>query len=303
MRIGITGGTGFIGSTLCHDLARAGHDVVCFARNQEKVQALFPQVDFALWDAKKGVKDDSLLSGFDAFVHLAGASIAGGRWTAKRKLEIEESRVLGTRNLVESFRRCGEVPEVVVSASAVGFYGNRQTQELDEESPRGEGFLAEVCSRWESEAYVVSDLGSRLVLLRTGVVLSPAGGALAKMLLPFKLGLGGRLGSGGQFMSWIHLDDQIELIKFALAYRGLDGPVNAVAPLPVTNLEFTKTLAGVLRRPAVFPVPAFLLRAVLGEMADALLLQGQRVLPRKLMSAGFKFAHPELKDALSDLLG
>jgi len=172
MRIGITGGTGFIGSTLCRDLTRAGHDVVCFARSKEKVQALCPQADFALWDAKMGVEDDSLLAGFDAFVHLAGASIAGGRWTAGRKLEIEESRVLGTRNLVESFRRCGEVPEVVVSASAVGFYGNRQNQELDEESSRGEGFLAELCSRWESEAYGLSDLGSRLVLLRTGVVLS-----------------------------------------------------------------------------------------------------------------------------------
>jgi uncharacterized protein (TIGR01777 family) len=254
------------------------------------------------WSAKAGVEDKSRLAGFDAFVHLAGAPIAGGLWTARRKREIEESRVCGTKNLVEAFRGCGEAPDVVVSASAVGFYGSRGDEELDEDSLPGLGFLAEVCSKWEAEASRISELGSRVVILRTGIALSPSGGVLSKMLLPFKLGLGGRLGNGRQFLSWIHLDDEIKLIKFALVCEELAGPVNATAPVPVTNLEFTQTLAKRLRRPALLPVPSWVLRTVFGEMAEALVLEGQRVLPRKADAAGFRFDHPKLAGALSDLL-
>jgi uncharacterized protein (TIGR01777 family) len=192
---------------------------------------------------------------------------------------------------------------VLISASAIGFYGTGQIEKFVEDSPSGQGFLSEVTVRWEEEARGVIDLGCRLILLRTGVVLSPEGGALSKMLLPFRLGLGGRLGSGNQFMSWIHLDDLIRLVNFALNEPAIEGPLNVTAPNPVTNLEFTRELGKVLRRPILFPVPGFVLRLALGEMADALLLKGQRVLPKKAIDAGFKFRFPSLGEALTDLLG
>jgi len=254
------------------------------------------------WNARNGPAKDELLGGFDAFVHLAGESIAGGRWSARRKKLITDSRVLGTRNLAEGFQRCGSAPGVLISSSAVGFYGNRGDEELDERSSPGTGFLSDLSVSWEKEANRITSLGSRLVLLRTGVVLSTTGGALFKMLPPFRLGLGGRLGDGKQFMSWIHLDDQVDIIEFALKNRSVEGVLNATAPNPVRNIEFTRQLAEILHRPTLFSVPGSLLRLALGEMADALLLEGQRVLPRKAAEAGFRFRYPELSKALLDLL-
>jgi len=214
---------------------------------------------------------------------------------------ISESRIRGTRDLVEMFSHCGDPPKVVISSSAIGFYGNRGGDALDESSAPGNGFLSDLCVRWEGEASRFEELGSRLVLLRTGVVLSPREGALAKMLLPFKLGLGGKLADGSQFMSWIHHDDQLSLIDFAMREESLEGPLNATAPLPVTNAEFARKLGQVLNRPVWLSVPHFVLRLALGEMAKALLLEGQRVLPRKATKAGFKFRYGELSDALTDL--
>lgn len=302
MKIGVTGGTGFIGSTLCRKLASDGHQLTLFGRSEKRAKRVVPEAHFVKWSAEEGPATDSLLSGFDAFVHLAGEPIAAGRWSACRKKWISESRILGTRSLVEGFHRCKDAPGVLISSSAIGFYGNRGDVALVEDSPPGEGFLPDVAVRWEEEASKVTDLGTRLVLLRTGIVLSREGGALSKMLAPFKLGLGGRLGSGTQYMSWIHLSDQIGLIDFALKSSSLKGPLNASAPQPVTNLAFTKELGRVLNRPALFRVPGFVLRLVLGEMGNTLLLEGQKVLPQKALSAGYEFRFPELREALNDLL-
>jgi len=302
MRIGVTGGTGLIGSALCRRLVQAGNELVLFGRNRARAEAVAPTARFVKWELETQVEEASVLSGFDAFVHLAGEPIAGGRWTAERKQLIWQSRVVGTRNLIEGFQKCGEAPGVLISSSAVGFYGSRGDEELDEDSQPGRGFLPEVAVRWEEEARKGAELGSRLVLLRTGIVLSRDGGALSKMLLPFRLGLGGRLGRGKQFMSWIHLNDEVELIHLAIREQHLEGPLNATAPTPVRNQDFVRLLGQTLGRPVLLPVPGFLLRMTLGEMADALLLEGQRVLPRKATDAGFKFRFPQLADALSDLV-
>jgi len=303
MRIGVTGGTGLIGSTLCRKLIQGGHELVLFGRNRARAEVAVPSAGFVEWSSENGVGRESLLGGFEAFVHLAGEPIAAGRWTPGRQNLIRRSRVLGTRKLIDGFHQCGESPGVLISASAIGYYGSRGDEELDEDSPPGSGFLPEVAIRWEEEASRIADLGGRLVLLRTGIVLSLDGGALSKMLLPFRLGLGGRLGSGKQFMSWIHLDDQVDLIDFAIREQVIEGALNATAPNPVRNLDFTEQLGRTLKRPTLFPVPGFLLRLGLGKMADALLLEGQRVLPKKALDAGFKFRFPELSEALSDLLG
>jgi uncharacterized protein (TIGR01777 family) len=236
-------------------------------------------------------------------VHLAGEPIARRRWSRKQKQLIRDSRIIGTRHLVESWRQCAQPPRILISASATGFYGNREAEELDETSQRGDGFLADVCEEWESEALAAVNLGVRVVLLRTGIVLDREGGALAKMLLPFKSYLGGALGSGEQYMSWIHLEDEIRLIRFALRESKIKGPFNATAPNPTTNLHFTTELCSVLNRPQMPAVPEFALRAVLGEMGKALLLEGQRVFPRKALEAGFSFKHPNLGEALQDILG
>lgn len=303
MRIGVTGGTGLIGTALCRRLVHEGNELVLFGRNRAAARDLVPAARFVEWDVQKQLVKRDLEGGFDAFVHLAGESIADGRWTPRQKRRIRDSRVLGTRNLVEGFGECGAAPGVLICSSAVGFYGDRGDEELDEESLPGSGFLSDLAVNWESEAKRISSLGSRLVLLRTGVVLSDLGGALRKMLLPFRLGLGGRLGDGRQFMSWIHLADQVDLIVFAIKNQSVEGALNTTAPNPARNLEFTRQLGRALGRPTWFPIPGFVLRLALGEMADALLLEGQFVLPRKAMSAGFTFRFPELTEALQDLLG
>jgi hypothetical protein len=243
-----------------------------------------------------------VLQGVDAAVHLAGESIAQ-RWTPERKAKILKSRARGTRLLSESFARLTQPPCVFLCASAIGYYGDRGEEVLTEDSPSGVGFLAEVCRGWEAACAAAVQKGIRVVNLRMGIVLSAAGGVLPRMLLPFRMGLGGRIGSGRQYMSWIALDELVGVIIHALTCDILAGPVNAVAPHPVTNLEFTRTLGRVLRRPTVLSVPAFAARLALGEMADSLLLASARVEPARLAASGYAFRYPELEGALRHLLG
>ncbi len=296
MHIAVSGSGGLIGSALVPSLAGGGHRV------SRLVRGLAPGADAIRWDPARGVRDAALLEALDGVVHLAGENIAAGRWTPRRKAEIRRSRVEGTRRLCEALARLVKRPKVLVSTSAIGYYGDRGDQVLQEDSPAGNDFLAGVCREWEAATEPATGAGIRVVHLRFGVVLSPAGGALRKMLTPFRMGVGGRIGSGRQFMSWIALDDVVGAIQHALATEALAGVVNAVAPSPVTNAEFTRVLAHVLRRPALFPVPAFGLRLAFGEMADALLLSSQRVVPARLQASGFTFRFPELEGALLHLL-
>jgi len=253
------------------------------------------------WDPLAPVSPTAV-SGFDAVVHLAGESVVG-RWTEEKRRAIRESRVQGTRNLATALAHCEAKPRVLVCASAVGFYGNRGDEPLREESPAGQGFLPEVCREWEDASRIAAEAGIRTVNVRIGLVLSPKGGALGNMLKPFKLGLGGRIGSGQQWWSWIHVDDIVGGIQHAMGTDSLSGPVNFVAPNPVRNAEFTKVLASVLRRPAFFPVPEFALRLAFGKMAaEELLLASQRVEPGKLNASGYTFRFRELRAALENLV-
>lgn len=296
MHIAVTGSSGLVGAALVSFLTAGGHRVIRLVRKP-------PSGDDVQWDPAEGVKDLSRLEGVDAVIHLAGENIAAGRWTPQRKGEIRRSRVEGTRELCESLTRLSSRPEALVSASAVGFYGDRGDEILTEDSAPGRDFLARICQEWEAAAEPASRAGIRVVHLRFGMILSPAGGALRKMLLPFKLGVGGRIGSGRQFVGWIAIDDAVVAIHHAVCTESLHGPVNAVSPAPATNAEFARILARVLSRPAIFPTPAFAIRLAFGEMADALLLTSQRVVPRRLQASGYRFRYPELEGALRHLLG
>ena len=276
MNVALTGGSGFIGSRLAERLRSDGHSVVLLSRGQTP-------------DAR----------GCDAVVHLAGEPVAQ-RWTPEAKARIRSSRVEGTRRLVEELSKAAKKPVVMVSASAIGIYGSRGDEVLREDSAPGKGFLEDVAMEWEREARAAEAVGIRVAQVRIGIVLG-SGGALAKMLPPFRLGLGGRLGSGRQWMSWIHIDDLVEIILFAIRTEAVRGPVNGTAPSPVTNAEFTATLAKVLRRPAIFPVPLLALRAIFGEMSE-ILTASQRVVPDALLRAGFQFRYPQLEEALADVL-
>jgi uncharacterized protein (TIGR01777 family) len=297
MHVVVSGSRGLVGSALVPFLTTGGHRVTRLVRGM----AAGP--DETAWDPARGLVDASRLDGVDAVVHLAGENIAAGRWTPARKAEIRRSRVDGTRNLCEVLARLPRPPKVLASASAIGFYGDRGAETLTEESAPGTGFLTDVCREWEAATEPASRAGIRVVNLRFGMVLSPRGGALQKLLLPFRLGMGGRLGDGRQFTSWIALDDAIGAIHHALCEESVRGPVNAVAPEPVSNAEFTRTLARVLRRPTLLPVPAFAARLAFGEMADALLLAGARALPARLQASGYRFRFPDLESALRHLLG
>ena len=297
MRILITGATGLIGAALTPVLCSRGHDVTRLVRSASASGA-----GLVHWDPDSGTIEAAALEGLDGVVHLAGENIAAKRWTATQKERILESRVRGTRLLSESLARVARPPRVWVSASATGYYGNRADEMMREESPPGSGFLPDVCIAWEAATKVAEARGIRVVHLRTGVVLSRSGGALAKMLPVFRMGAGGVIGSGRQYMSWIALDDVVGAIHHALTKDGLRGPVNAVAPAPVTNREFTKTLGRVLSRPALFPLPAFAARLALGEMADELLLASQRAEPARLVASGYEFRFPDLEGALRHLL-
>lgn len=298
MKILITGSTGLIGSALASSLTSGGHTVRRLLRSSRQAAG-----SDAVWDPSAGTLDPQALEGMDAVVHLAGENIAGGRWNSRRKAKIRDSRVNGTRLLSETLSRLSSPPAVCVCASAIGYYGNRGDTILNEGSPAGSGFLPDVCREWEAATVAALQKGIRVINLRTGIVLSPAGGALAKMLPPFKMGVGGKVGDGKQFMSWIALDDVVGAIEHALTNKRFTGPVNAVSPNPVTNLQFTRTLGSVLRRPTIFPMPALAARMAFGEMADALLLSSTRVQPARLIGSGFQFRYPSLESALRHLLG
>ncbi|HEX8140180.1 MAG TPA: TIGR01777 family oxidoreductase [Pyrinomonadaceae bacterium] len=297
MKILVTGASGLVGSALVPYLTSKGHEVVRLVRSRPKSGTA--EIE---WNPESGVADPSRLEGFDAVVHLAGENISEGRWTDEKKRRIRESRVKGTRVLAENLAQLAQPPRTLASASAIGFYGNRGDELLNEQSASGQDFLAEVCREWELATRPAAERGIRVANLRFGVILSREGGALAKMLTPFKLGVGGRVGSGRQYMSWITLDDTVGSIYHALTHEDVRGPVNVVAPRPVTNEEFTKTLGQVLSRPTLLPAPAFALRLAFGEMADALLLSSARVEPARLKETGYTFQHPELEGALKSLL-
>ena len=296
MNILVSGASGFVGSALVPVLESAGHSVRRLVR--QRPESGSPDVH---WDPMGLFDPVGGIEGFDAVVHLAGESVVG-RWTRDKKIRILNSRKLGTMALASAVARSKKPPKVFVCASAVGYYGNRGDELLTEESTSGSDFLADVARQWEAALAPATKAGIRTVMLRIGFILSSRGGGLARMLPPFRMGLGGRVGSGRQWMSWISIYDVVAAIQHALATEALWGPVNAVAPHPVTNAEFTRTLGRILGRPTIFPMPGFAARLAFGEMADALLLASQRVQPVKLQSSGFQFRHPELEGALRELL-
>lgn len=297
MKIAISGASGLIGRRLLKNLLAAGHSIETLSRH---AGANMPAgVKVSVWDPLAGEPPADSLRGADAVIHLAGAPVAQ-RWTDDVKRDIRESRVTGTRNLVKALEKLPERPQVLVSASATGYYGSRGDEVLTESSAPGKDFLAEVCQEWEREASAAEAFGMRVVMVRTGLVLDPRGGALERMLPPFKLGLGGKIAGGGHWMSWVHYEDIAGIYQHVLSHD-LRGPVNGVAPNPVTNAEFTKELARAVHRPAMFPVPAAALRVMFGEMAE-ILLASQRVLPRQAEASGYRFRYPQLGPALANLL-
>uniref|UniRef100_A0A7C4LNA3 TIGR01777 family protein n=1 Tax=Schlesneria paludicola TaxID=360056 RepID=A0A7C4LNA3_9PLAN len=297
MKVLVTGATGLVGRHVVPLLTTQGHDVLRLTRRTPT------EPNDVVWNPERGDLPSARLEGLDAVVHLAGENIASGRWTPTLKERIRSSRVDGTRLLCTTLARLQHKPKTLVCASAIGFYGDRGAELLTEDSPLGNGFLPDVCRAWEAACAPALDAGIRVVNLRIGVVLSPQGGALAQMLLPFRCGLGGVVGSGKQYLSWIAIDDVGGAILHCLQHQELSGPVNATAPHPVTNHEFTKTLGGVLNRPTIFPVPAFAAKLLMGEMAEELLLSSTRVEPRKLLQSGYVFRFPFLDEALRHVLG
>lgn len=298
LAIGITGASGLIGSALRSFLAAGGHRVVRLSRPGAALSS-----DARVWDPTGAVPSPAPVEGLDAVVHLAGENIGAGRWTASRKRRILESRDTGTRALVAAIARAARPPRALLCASAIGVYGDRGDEGLDESSIEGSGFLAEVARSWEAAASEAASRGVRVVHLRLGIVVAAAGGAVPRMLRPFRLGLGGPVGSGRQLWSWVALDDVLGAILFVLRHEALSGPVNVVAPAPVTSREFAAILGRVVRRPSAAPLPAAAVRALLGEMGEALLLSSQRVRPARLLDAGFPFRHPALEAALRYELG
>jgi uncharacterized protein (TIGR01777 family) len=293
-KILVSGSSGLIGVALIPALKSSGYDITCLVRGaasgKEQIQ----------WDPALPLAPESV-SGFDAVVHLAGESIVG-RWTEAKKRRIRESRVKGTLGLAEALAQAPQRPRVFISASAIGYYGDRGEETLREDSASGSGFLPEVCREWEDATKPAAKAGIRTVQMRFGLVLSRHGGALQKMLLPFRMGVGGNMGNGRQWWSWIDIDDLVGAVRHVIKTETLQGPVNVVGPCPVKNAEFTKTLASVLSRPAIFPMPAFAARLVFGQMGDELLLASQRVEPAKLLASGYVFRKPELRAALKGIL-
>ena len=295
MKILVAGSSGLIGTALCSRLGSEGHEVVRLVRQQ-------PGRGELRWVPEAGELEQEALEGMEAVVHLGGRSIVAGRWTATVKAQLRQSRVQTTQLLATRLAGLAAPPRVLVCASAVGIYGHRRDEELDEESDTGEGFLAELGRAWEGASAVASEAGIRVVQARLGIVLSRRGGALAKMLLPFRLGVGGKIGSGRQYVSWISLEDAVAALIYVVENDALRGPVNLTAPQPVTNAELTRTLGRVLRRPTLLPLPAFAAKLVLGELAEEGLLASQRARPKRLLEAGFEFAYPELEGALRHAL-
>jgi uncharacterized protein len=298
-RVLLTGGSGLIGTAVRRLLSEKAVEILQLVRGGTGAAQ-----SVLLWDpyAAEPVADVSRLEGIAAAVHLSGVNVAGHRWTKAQKQSIRNSRVRTTYALAKLLADLKEKPKVLVSASAIGIYGSRGDEWLDEESATGADFLASVCKEWEQATQPAIDAGIRVVHLRLGVVLSPDGGALNKMLPLFRLGLGGQMGTGRQWMTWVALPDTVRAIEFAIATEKISGPVNTTAPKPVTNAEFTRTLAGILRRPALLPVPEFALKLAFGEMAEGTVLASQRVAPKRLNEAGFRFEYPELPAALRSVL-
>ena len=294
MRILITGASGLIGKALQNSFDQKGYEMLLASRGEPKDER------YIQWSPDTGFAEADLgrIEGMDAVVHLAGESISALRWNEDKKKAIRDSRVFGTRSMIETFDKLERKPKTFISGSAIGFYGDRGDDVMTESSPVGKTFLAEISREWEAESRRAEDLGIRTVLLRTGIVLSKDGGALATMMTPFKFGVGGVVGSGKQWMSWVSLDDVIGIINFALENESVRGAINVVAPNPVTNEEFTKTLGSVLYRPTFLPLPDFAVHMVFGEMGDALLLDSTRVVPKRLLDTGYEFKFTDLKAAL-----
>ena len=302
MRILVSGSTGFLGTALVETLVGQGHSIARLVRpGTAPKDVAGVQAQAVAWDPVAGRFDAAGAEGAEALIHLAGASIAGGRWNASRKELLRTSRIDATRHLIAALAKLQRPPRVIVAASAIGYYGNRGDETLTEASAPGTDFLAGLCREWESETARGAEFGARVVNLRFGIILAAHGGALPRMALPFKFGAGGRLGNGRQWMSWLTLRETVNIIQFVLATSGLTGPVNAVTPNPARNSEFTTVLAKTLHRPSLFPAPAFALRLALGEMADALLLVSQKVMPSKLADSGYRFLQPSLASALTEV--
>lgn len=291
MKVAITGATGLIGSVIREELEKQGHICIPLVRSRSQ-QGIF-------WDYETGFVDADSLEEMDVVIHLAGESIAGGRWNTSKKNQIYDSRVCGTRVLAESLANLSNPPQLFITASAIGYYGNRPSDEfLTEDHVKGSGFLSDVVEAWECASQATKETGIRTVHLRLGIVLSKDGGALKQMLLPFRLGLGGRIGSGEQMMSWVSLSEIPSIVEFAIYNPELAGPVNVVSPYSVSNREFTRILGKVLHRPTLFRIPAPVIRLLLGEMGEALLLDGANVKPEKLLIHGYRFQEPYLIKAL-----
>ncbi len=295
MKVAITGSSGLIGTSLISFLSEKSVTVSKILREN-------PKDDDISWKPEDGDWNSAFTEGVDGIVHLAGENIASGKWTRKKKEKIRNSRIEGTKKLCEHILKLPTPPSVLVCASAIGYYGNRGVEFLNEGSSRGSGFLPDVCLGWEEAAESVSKAGVRVVSVRFGIVLSKDGGALAKMMTPFKMGMGGKIGSGAQYMSWVAMDDVTGAIYHTLTTDSLKGPVNVTAPNPVTNKEFTNTLGEVLKRPAVVPMPAFAAKLAFGEMANDLLLASTKVAPKRLSDSGYEFQYPELENALRHIL-
>lgn len=296
MKILVTGSTGLIGSALISFLLIGKNHVLKLVRTRANLKP-----NEVAWDSQRGVINPELLEGLDAVVHLAGESLTG-QWTEEKKKRIVDSRVKTTELLCQSLSKLQKPPSVLICASAIGYYGCQGDKVLTESSPKGTGFLADVCEKWENATQAAKDKGIRTVNLRLGMVLSPKGGALKQMLLPFQLGLGAQIGNGKQYMSWIAIDDLIAVIYYAMRQNALQGPVNAVSPYPLTNFEFTKTLGSVLNRPTFLSIPDFAVKWIFGEMGEALLLCSERVRPEALLEIGYRFDYPKAGEALEHLL-
>lgn len=296
MKIIITGSSGLVGTALVSFFRKEHHEVYKLVRVRADLQN-----DEIAWDPERGVINPNLIEGFDVVIHLAGENIMG-RWTESKKKRIKESRVKSTSLLCQSLNQLKKPPHVFISASAVGYYGNRGDDILTEQSVKGKGFLANVCEEWEEATRLAAEKGIRVINLRFGMILSSCGGALKQMLPIFKLGLGGKMGSGNQYVSWIAIDDLVRAINYIIHQESLAGPINAVSPDPVTNEEMTKTLGKVLHRPTFLAMPTFMVELVFGELGKDVLLSSARVKPSKLEEAGFQYRYPHLEEALTAIL-